>query len=164
MKIKLIILILITSFAIKAMGQVNDNSIRQQVLKENIVDSLFVFGRWTINGGTETHLKYLGQVMTSDGRIFKIMDSCWFWGLSHRATSRILIFNGNNQYVGNYCLGMINDLPDKLENGILIFTNTDNEDCDKSIITKVDLTKGLPEHIFLRCEGENGDLYSFSTE
>lgn len=81
---------LITSFAIKAMGQVNDNSIRQQVLKEKKADSLFVFGRWTINGGTETHLKYLGQVMTSDGRIFKIMDSCWFWGLSHRATSRII--------------------------------------------------------------------------
>ena len=146
------------------MGQVNDNSIRQQVLKESIVDSLFVFGRWTINGGTETHLKYLGQVMTLDGRIFKIMDSCWFWGLSRRATSRILVFNGENQYVGNYCLGMTNDLPDKLENGILIFRNTNKEDCDKSIVTNVVLTKGLPKHIFLRCERENGDLYSFSTE
>lgn len=164
MKIKLIILILISSLAKTAMGQVNDNSIRQQVLKENIVDSLFVFGRWTVNGDTETHLKYLGQVMTSNGQIFKIMNSCWFWGLSHRATSRILVFNGKNQYVGNYCLGMTNDLPDKLENGILIFTNTDNEGCDKSLVTKVDLTKGLPKHIFLRCEGENGDLYSFSTE
>jgi len=164
MKIKLLILILMTSFAITVVGQINDNSIRKQVLKENKVDCLFVFGRWTINGGTETHLKYLGQVMTSDGRIFKIMNSCWFWGLSRRATSRILIFNGKNQYVGNYCLGMTNDLPDKLENGILIFTNTDNEGCDKSLVTKVDLTKGLPEHIFLRCEGENGDLYSFSTE
>lgn len=102
--------------------------------------------------------------MTSDGRIFKIMDSCWFWGLSHRATSRILIFNGKNQYVGNYCLGMTNDLPDKLDNGILIFTNSDNEGCDKSVVTQVDLTKGLPKHIFLRCEGENGDIYSFSTE
>jgi len=164
MKIKLIILILITSFAIKAMGQVNDNSMRQQVLKENIVDSLFVFGRWTVNGDTETHLKYLGQVMTSDRRILKIMNSSCFWGLSRRATSRILVFNGENQYVGNYCLGMTNDLPDKLENGILIFRNTNKEDCDKSIVTKVDLTKGLPKHIFLRSEGENGDLYSFSAE
>lgn len=155
---------LITSFAITAVGQINDNSIRKQVLKGYKVDSLFVFGRWTINGGTETHLKYLGQVITSKGQIFKIMNFCWFWGLSRRATSRILIFNGKNQYVGNYCLGMTNDLPDKLENGILIFTNTDNEGCDKSLVTKVDLTKGLPEHIFLRCEGENGDLYSFSTE
>ncbi len=146
------------------MGQVSDNFIRQQVLKENIVDSLFVFGKWTIIGGTETHLKYLGQVTTSDGRIFKIMDFCWFWGLSHRATSRILIFNEKNQYVGNYCLGMTNDLPEKLENGILMFTNTDKKDCNKSLVTKVDLTKGLPKHIFLRCEGENGDLYNFSTE
>jgi len=59
---------------------------------------------------------------------------------------------------------MTNDLPDKLENGVLIFRNTDKEECDKSIVTKVDLTKGLPERIFLRCEEENGDLYSFSTE
>ena len=164
MKIRLIILISIVSFTIKAMGQVNDNFIRQQVLKENIVDSLFVFGKWTIIGGTETHLKYLGQVMTSDGRIFKIMDSCWFWGLSHRATSRILIFNGKNQYVGNYCLGMTNDLPDKLDNGILIFTNSDNEGCDKSVVTQVDLTKGLPKDFFLKCDEVNGDIYSFSTE
>lgn len=41
------------------MGQVSDNFIRQQVLKENIVDSLFVFGKWTIIGGTET-FKILG--------------------------------------------------------------------------------------------------------
>lgn len=164
MKIKLIILILISLVAKTAMGQVNDNSIRQQVLKENIVDSLFVFGRWTINGGTEIHLKYLGQVMTSDGRILKIMNSCCFCGLSRRASSQILIFNEKNQYVGNYYLWMTYDLPDKLENGVLIFRNKDKEDCDKSIVTKVDLTKGLPEHIFLRCEGENGDLYSFSAE
>lgn len=59
---------------------------------------------------------------------------------------------------------MTYDLPDKLVNGVLIFRNTDKEECDKSIVTKVDLTKGLPEHIFLRCEEENGDLYSFSTE
>lgn len=40
---------LITSFAITVAGQINDNSIRKQVLKENKVDSVFVFGRWTIN-------------------------------------------------------------------------------------------------------------------
>lgn len=164
MKIKLIILTLITLFAIPAVGQISDNSIWQQVLKENKVDSVFVFGRWTINGGTETHLKYLGQVTTSKRQIFKIMNSCFFCGLSRRATSQILIFNGKNQYVGNYHLWTTYDLPDKLENGVLIFRNTDKEECDKSIVTKVDLTKGLPERIFLRCEEENGDLYSFSTE
>jgi len=80
MKIKLIILTLITLFAIPAVGQISDNSIRQQVLKENKVDSVFVFGRWTINGGTETHLIYLGQVTTSKRQIFKIMNSCFFVG------------------------------------------------------------------------------------
>lgn len=57
---------------------------------------------------------------------------------------------------------MTNDLPDKLENGILIFTNTDNEGCDKSLVTKVDSTKGLPKDFFLKCDGVNGDIYNFS--
>lgn len=156
---RLILLILTIFFTTSLEGQVNDNEIRQMVLDKNIIDSLFIFGKWTENGQTETHLKYLGEVTTKDGRVFKIMNSCWFWGLSHRATSRILIFNGNNQYVGNYGLGMTYDLPDKLENGILIFTNFENEDCDIKLITKVNFKKGLPNEIFIKCKEEYGDIY-----
>ena len=151
-------------FTGSAKGQVNDHDKRQQVLEKSIVDSLFIFGKWTEGGQTETRLEYLGQVKTAEGQIYRIMNSCWFWGLSHRATSRILIFNDKNQYVGNYGLGMTYDLPDKLENGVLIFTNFDNDDCDKKLITKVDFSKGLPKEIFIKCEGENGDIYTFSTE
>lgn len=158
----LFILILLFSFSIK--GQVNDNEIRQQVLEKDLVDSLFIFGKWSNSGQTETHLKYLGKVSTTEGSVFKIMNSCWFWGLSHRATSRILIFNDKNQYVGNYPLGMTYDLPDKLENGELIFTNIDNEACDKKIITKVDFSKGLPQEFFIKCKGDFGDIYAFSSD
>ena len=31
-----------------------------QVLKKEVIDSVFVFGKWTGKGETETHLKYLG--------------------------------------------------------------------------------------------------------
>jgi len=155
-------LILLLNFSIVA--QVNDHNKRQHVLGRGVVDSLFVFGKWNEKGQTETHLKYLGQVTSSNGRIFKIMNSSLIWGLSHRATSSILIFNDKNQYVGNYYLASVDDLPDKLENGYLVFTNYDNESCDKKLITKVDFTKELPKYIFLKCKGKWGDLYHFSSE
>lgn len=161
---RLTTLFLICAFIQSAKGQLNDFEKRELVLKNEIVDSLYIFGKWSENGQTETHLKYLGKVTTSDGRIFKIMNSSWFWGLSHRATSRILIFNDQNEYIGNYVLGMINDLPDKLENGKLIFTNFDNNNCDKKLVSKVSLLNGLPKEIFIKCKEEFGDTYPFSNE
>jgi hypothetical protein len=147
-----------------ANGQTNDRDIRQKVLKKALVNKLNKFGKWTEKGGTETHLRYLGQVTTKDGRTFKIMNYSWFWGLSHRATSRILIFNVKNQYVGNYGLTMTYDLPDKLENGKLIFTNNGNKDCDKHLITRLDLRRGLPRKFFLNCKGDYGYIYTLDTE
>lgn len=145
-------------------GQVIHAEIRQQVLEKDFIDSLFVFGKWTEAGETETRLRYLGEISTTDGRIFKIMNSIWFWGFSRRATSRLLIFDDNNQYLGNYRFGSPYELPDKLENGCLIFKNFDNINCDKKIITKVDFTLGLPKEIFIKCKGKYGDIFKFDTE
>ena len=72
---RLILLILTIFFTTSLEGQVTDNEILQMVLDKNIIDSLFIFGKWTENGQTETHLKYLGEVTTKDGRVFKIMNS-----------------------------------------------------------------------------------------
>lgn len=161
MTTRLAILILALVLTKSVYGQVNDAKIRQQVLEKSLVDSLFVFGKWTERGQTETHLKYLGEVTMADGRVFKIMNSCLFWGLSHRATSRILIYNDKNQYVGNYALGMTSDLPDRLENGDLVFTNTDNQGCDKKLVTGVNFRKGLPSQIFIECKRGYGNSYTF---
>jgi len=157
----LFILALALNFSVH--GQVNYH-VHQKVLENNIVDSLFIFGKWTKSGDTETHIKYLGKVKTSAGRVLKIMNSCWFWGLSHRATSRILIYNDKNQYLGNYYLTMINDLPYKLDKGRLFFSNEGNKDCDKKIITSIDFSKGIPKTIFLKCDSHRGDIYTFSSE
>jgi hypothetical protein len=132
-------------------------------LEKAIVDSMFIFSRWTEKGGTETHLTYLGQVTTKHGQTFKILNSSLFWGLSHHATSDILVFNDRNQYVGNYYVTMITDLPTKMESGKLIFENTD-EDCDKNLTTILDLKNGLPKQFFRKCKGMYGDIYSFGTE
>jgi hypothetical protein len=156
-------LTLTLTFAVYSHAQVNDQSIQKEVLNKAIVDSSFIFGRWTENGDTEIHLKYLGQVRTRNGQTFKILNSISYWGLSHRATSRILVFNGTNQYLGNYYVAMTTDLPTRMKNGKLIFRNIDN-DCDKDVTTLIDLKNGLPKRFFRNCRGKYGDIYSFENE
>ena len=151
-------------FPIVVKSQVNDDLIRQRVLQIGIVDSEFIFGKWNENGATETHLKYLGQITTKRGKSFKIMNSVWLWGLSCRATSRILIFDYQNRYVGEYYVGMTYDLPNKLSSSKLIFTNTKREDCDKKLVTIVNLQMGLPKQFFLKCKGDFGDIYTFGAD
>lgn len=158
----LLILTSIIAFSY-ANGQVNDQVFRQSVLQKAIIDSTFISGKWTEKGNTETHLKYLGKVTTKHGQIFKIINSILFWGLSHRATSRILVFNEKNQYVGNYCVSVPTDLPTTMVAGKLIFKNIDG-DCERKIITVLDLKNGLPKRFFRKCKGDSGDIYNFETE
>ncbi len=145
-------------------GQDNIGHLHQEILKKGISDSLFIFGKWTEKGQTETHLNYLGQVTTTNGRVLKIMNACFIWGLAKRATNRILVFDGSNRYIGNYYLTTTEDLPDKLENGFLIFTNSDSQTCDIKLITRINFTKGLPKEFRLKCKGLYSDTYSFSVE
>ena len=135
----------------------------KEFLEKGIVDSLFVFGNWTEQGQTETHLRYLGQVKTKRGVNIKIVNSIWVWGLSHRATSRILIFNDKNQYIGNYYLSITYDLPTKLKNGRLIFMNTE-PGCDNKFVTILNLENGIPKQFFRKCKDKSGDLYTFQPD
>lgn len=141
-------------------GQANDDSIRQIVLKNNIIDSLYVFGQWSETDGTETHLKYLGLIKSKEQN-FKIMTSSWFWGLSKRATSRILIFDEKNEYIGNYYVGMTYDLPEKIENNQLIFFHSKTDECDKEKVTRLSFDNGIPNEFFLECKNGYGDIYLF---
>ena len=144
-------------------GQVNEDYIHQVVLKNNVKDSLYIFGKWNEKEGTETHIKYLG-VIKSKTENFKILTSCWLWGLSKRATNRILVFSENNEYLGNYYLTMQCDLPEKIENNQIVFLHSECADCDKEAITRLSFANGIPEQFFLECKNGSGDIYSFDKE
>lgn len=135
-------------------GQVNDQAIRQQVLETGYKDSTYVFGEWTETGGSETHLKLLGQVGDKGARCFKVMTSTWIWGLGRRATNRILIFSGENRFLGQYDATMVDDLPDRLERGWLVFESQRDDHCDVHDAERVDLTGGLPKRFYLDRKGE----------
>ncbi|MCU4190255.1 hypothetical protein M9Q43_13910 [Flavobacterium sp. HXWNR29] len=160
MKLKVTFLLLFLSFI--TYGQIDDSNFRLKVLRKNIIGKEFTFGKWNEKGDTETNLTYLGNVKTKKGKIYKIMNSVWNWGISGRATSRILIFNDKNQYIGNYYVTTSSDLPIKLDNGFLIFKNTDS-DCDKKVMTKVNFKNGLPKSFYRKCNNEFGDIYNFES-
>ncbi len=157
----LLISILLVVFIKPTFAQVSDKQIRNIVLKNSNIDSLIVFGKWNEKGDTETQLKYLGNIKTKDGKIYKIVNSVFIWGLSHRASSRILIYNYKNQYVGNYKLNTVNELPQKLKEGKLIFKN---QDCDSNNETIIDFTSGLIKRFFIKCSNEGGNVYEFSND
>ncbi|MBB3186104.1 hypothetical protein [Microbacter margulisiae] len=68
-----IIVILGIFYCNLAFGQVDEPLIRKKVLESNIVDSVFVFGKWTEKKGDEAHIKYLGQVLADNGEKYKVM-------------------------------------------------------------------------------------------
>lgn len=153
--------LLVTS--LNLIGQVHDSSIRQVVLNNNVNDSLYVFGQWNETDGTETHLRYLGLINNNEGK-FKIMTSSWFWGQSKRATSRILVYNDKNKYMGNYYVETVNDLPEKIENNHIMFLNSQSDKCDEKAITRLSFENGIPKKFFLECKEGYGEIYSFNKE
>lgn len=155
-----IIFVLLLIISNDVFGQTDNRDYRVEVLKKNIIGKEFTFGKWNEEDGTETRLKYLGTVKTEKGKVYKIMNSIWIWGLSKRATNRILIFNQKNQYLGNYYVTMLNELPTEIKNSYLIFKNID-EDCDKNVETKINFKYGIPKTIFRKCDNKSGDEYSF---
>lgn len=145
-------------------AQINPNRDRQVVLRRDKVGKVYVFDRSKKDDYDLTELTYLGKLKTRDGRFFKILISRWYWGLSPRATSRIVVFNDNNQYLGNYYVGMTYDLPDKIENNSLVFYNKYRPDCDPKIVTRVSFRYGLVNQFFLECKNKMGDIYSFFSD
>jgi len=160
MKHKITLLLFILSYL--SFGQIDDSKIRLEVLKKSIIGKEFTFGKWNEKGETETNLTYLGSVKTKRGKVYKIMNSVWIWGMSGRATNRILIYNEKNQYLGNYYLTTSSDLPTKLKNGYLVFKNTD-KDCDVKIVTRINFKNGIPKSFFRKCNNEYGDIYNFES-
>lgn len=159
------IISLLLILGLNSFGQNHDLLIRAEVLRNNEVGKMFIYGKWTNEGGGETHLKYLGKFSTTDGRTFKIMTSTWYWGMSKRATSRILVFNDKDQYLGNYYVGMVDELPYKLDGSELKFNSTK---CGEIKTFNTDFKNGLSKSIYVGCKGENGegirgDFYSFNS-
>ncbi|MES2655262.1 MAG: hypothetical protein V4620_06725 [Bacteroidota bacterium] len=145
-------------------SQTNHEEISEKLLDKNVKDTLIVIGKWNTSGGNETHMKYLGDVKTTDGKIYKIVNWVWYWGISHRSTTKVLVYNEKNQFVGNYQLNLPIELPTQLNDSALVFNNKNKKECDTKLITLVDLKKGLPNDFFVNCKDKEGSSYYLTVD
>lgn len=94
----------------------------------------------------EVDLMYLG-IVGIKSRGSKIIRSAWVYGESHRAINRLLVFDEQDKLLGNYYVTSIEDLPDKIESRELVFLNSMNGDCDKTVISTISFEDGIPKEI-----------------
>ena len=92
-----------------------------KVLQQNIIGKEFQYDLVINDRCNKTKIKYLGSVTTNRNKQYKILSSFFVHGNSCRGTTRIVIYNISNQYIGNYKLWMPDEIPDTLLNNDLVF-------------------------------------------
>ncbi|MEO6523339.1 MAG: hypothetical protein ABIN91_16775 [Mucilaginibacter sp.] len=126
---------------------------RITVLNKGIIGKPFIFDKSKGKDHDKTTLKYLGKLTTKPGVTYKIMSSCWIWGLSQRTTSRILVYTAQNKYIGNYYMSTTDVLPVKIARNQLIFKDVNG------VSDSINFNNGVPKYIIV-----NGDDASFDRE
>jgi hypothetical protein len=133
------------------------------VLKANKIGKSFYFNLSNEqNGFREIIISYLGHIKTNNHGTFKVLIWEGVWGPNHHTSGIIYIYDWGNKYVGEYNLGSGLDLPEKIENGRLIFNNKLKEECNSKVVSRIDFRNGPPSEIFIECKDKHGDIYSFS--
>src|SRR5437868_1670858 len=117
MKPPCILKILLIVLPIFSFGQVNQNHSFQMVLHKAQVGRLYSFDKSKGSDHDRLDLIYLGKITTQKGNVLKVLTSRWYWRQAPRATSRIIMFNEKNQYLGDYYLTMTYEVPDRIETG-----------------------------------------------
>ena len=138
--------------------------LRFKVIKDSVIGKKYYYDFTKNANCNKTCISYLGQIKTDENRIYKILTCFYVHGISCRGTSRIVIYDINNKYIGNYCVTMPSDLPDTIINNNLVYSKS-NTDCRIRKGTIISLKNGLPRTFFIPCDkADSGDLYSFSND
>jgi hypothetical protein len=156
-----IIIAIILLLPIFSYAQVHHFNAYQTVIKNAHIGKEYFFDKSKKDDLDSLVVIYLGQIVTTRGKVLRFLTSRWYWGFAPKATSRIVVFNEKNQYLGDYYLTMTYDVPDKIEDKSLVFINDKGSDCQAGLVTRVSFKNGIPKQFFLRCKGEMGDIYSF---
>lgn len=138
--------------------------VRVKALVDNVIGKEYQYNFVERTDCNNSRIKYLGTVTTIKNKKFKLVNSFFVLGQSCRGISRIVVYDMNNKYLGNYHVGMPGNLPDTLINNNLIYLKND-DNCKAKKGTKISFEQGLPESIFIPCSNlDTGDLYTYSSE
>jgi hypothetical protein len=153
-----IIIALLLFLPVLSYAQVNPFKAYQTVLKNAHIGKEYFFDKSKKDDLDSLVVIYLGQIVTTRGRVLKFLTSRWYWGFAPRATSRIVVFNEKNQYLGDYYITMTYDVPNRIEDRSLVFISDKNSRCPAGQVTRMSFRNGIPKKFFLKCRGE---IYSF---
>jgi hypothetical protein len=122
--------------------------LRLNVLKANSIGKDFEYDLTGQKGCNKTKLTYLGIVTTKKLKKYKLLNSFWVTGYSCRGISRLIIYDANNVYLGNYKFDMPYELPDEVINNEIVY-NSSHEDCKKRKGMKISFKSGLPKSFYV---------------
>lgn len=173
MKINFYILLILSLTILSSFSRIDkfDSELKQLqkfellALKNNKIGKNYTYDLTKNKGCNKTIIKYLGVVKTNEGKQYKVLNSFFVYSSAStcHGISAIKIYDMKNNYIGNYNVGMPNDLPNKIvEKKLVCWTNS--KDCDLRKGFSISFEKELPKSFFLPCTENGGDEYSFSNE
>lgn len=125
----------------------------------------YIYDLTGIKDCNKTHIKYLGAVQTSKGTQYKILTVVTVYRTGKdmcKGGSSIEIYDSRNNYIGEYNVGVPEDLPTTLEKNHLIY-KSNSEECNLRKTNSINLGNGLPKSIYIKCSERGGDIYKFSS-
>ncbi|WMW76966.1 hypothetical protein RF683_05555 [Flavobacterium sp. 20NA77.7] len=127
-------------------------------LKNGKIGKEYTYDLTNKKGCNKTKIKYLGVIKTNNGKQYKVLSSFFVYSVAStcHGTSNIKIYNLNNKFLGNYNVGMPEDLPAEIKNNKYICWSK-TKDCDLRNNFSINFEKGLPKRFFLPCSQKRGD-------
>jgi|GEM_PF-2359203 len=134
------ILILVTILANSIIGQpFHDKMLRKVVSINKIGKEIVYFKNDKEYGKLEYIFNYIGLIRLENNVFYKMVTRTLISGQSHLASNFIYVLTDKNKIVGRYRIGMVSELPKKIEDNNLILY-----DDYKKHFYKVYCGKGLP--------------------
>lgn len=137
---------------------------RIEVLRAGVIGQANYFDFTDNDSCNKTCIKYLGQVRTSKNRTYEVLTCFNVSGTSCRGSSRIVVYNSDNEYLGNYWVPLPSYLPDTIIDNSLAFSIPD-PDCVNRTASTISFKNGLPRIITIHCsEAESEEQFLFSSD
>lgn len=136
-----------------------NDKILELVLSEKNIGQSYVIRTMYQNNQIEYNIKYLGYIINKRDSI-RFLNYTVITGIdSKHSNGAIILYNNENIRIGMYQVGSSSSLPDTIVGANLIFDYKD-EDCNLN--TKISFTDSIPRKIFINCNNEGGDIYTFT--
>lgn len=137
---------------------------RLKILEENTVGKKYYFDFTGNKDCNQSFMCYLGEIANDEGVRYKVLTSFYVHGQSCRGTSRIVIYNSDHVYLGNYYVSLPKELPKKIRHNELVFARTGSTGNHRRQ-GRIAFTEGTPAAItFSYGRSEQAMGYLFSTD